>query len=86
MNTILISIIAIPVIEILLFIKIGENIIENLANHLQEIGNFSKVFIITDSNVARFHLDKISSILNKSDILSFNMILISLSTIIFVGI
>ncbi|MDA9231298.1 3-dehydroquinate synthase [Rickettsiales bacterium] len=49
-------------------IKIGENIIENLANHLQEIGNFSKVFIITDSNVARFHLDKISSTLNKSSI------------------
>ena len=55
-------------------ILIGDNIINNLAKNLQKIGNFSKVFIITDTNVAKFHLDQVSAILNKANIEHKNII------------
>lgn len=56
-------------------IAIGSNIRNNLAQYLNQIGDFSKIFIITDSNVARLHLDDVSQILDKSNIKHQNIIL-----------
>jgi len=49
-------------------IEIGSNIRGHLANYLVEIGNFSKIFVITDENVAQFHLEEFSEILNKANL------------------
>ena len=56
-------------------IEIGKNIVTNIANYLLEIGNFSKIFVITDQNVAKFHLEEFSAILDKANLKHQNIIL-----------
>ncbi len=56
-------------------VKIGSGIRLNIANNLAKIGNFSKVFVVTDMNVAKLHLEEFSYILNKSNIEHKNIIL-----------
>ncbi len=54
-------------------ILIGENSIENLSEFLPQ-KKYSKVFIITDENVAKLHFSKLEEVLNKVKIPTENII------------
>ena len=49
-------------------IVIGNNILSDFVSHLQKTGSYSKVFIITDENVAKLHLKAFSAHLQKFNI------------------
>ncbi|MDA0902669.1 MAG: 3-dehydroquinate synthase [Proteobacteria bacterium] len=49
-------------------IVIGNEILSDFSSHLNKTGSYSKVFVITDSNVAKFHLKAFSDNLNQSGI------------------
>lgn len=49
-------------------IVIGNQILDNLTSVISKINSYSKFFIITDENVARFHLDKLISEIKKSEV------------------
>lgn len=56
-------------------IIIGENSSQKLPEYLQKIGNFSKIFIVSDNNVAKIHLESLQNILNKAQIRHHSIIL-----------
>lgn len=47
-------------------IVIGHNILENLPAKINQLATYSKIFVITDENVAKFHLDNFSRTLGKA--------------------
>lgn len=47
-------------------IVIGNNIIDQLPVYLAKIAFYSKIFIISDENIAKLHLEKLLAILTKS--------------------
>jgi 3-dehydroquinate synthase len=56
-------------------IIIDSNVRSKIGDYLAKIGDFSKVFVITDTNVAKLHLDEFSSFLDNADIKHKNIIL-----------
>lgn len=56
-------------------IIIGSNIRHNLPDYLNKIGKFSKIFIITDTNVAKLHLNELRTILNQGALTHHSIIL-----------
>ena len=56
-------------------IVIGKNVRSDLAKYLAKIGKFSKVFIVTDENIAALHLAEFSQILSGANIDHKNIIL-----------
>ena len=49
-------------------IIVGQNITEHLENLYKEVGNFSKIAIISDFNVSRLYLGKIKKSLSNSEV------------------
>lgn len=56
-------------------IEIGSGIRKNIAEYLGKIGKFSKIFVVTDQNVAKFHLAEFSVILDNAGLKHQNIIL-----------
>ena len=56
-------------------IEIGSGIRKNISEYLEKIGKFSKIFVVTDQNVAKFHLAEFSVILDNAGLKHQNIIL-----------
>jgi 3-dehydroquinate synthase len=49
-------------------IVIGHDILENLSAKINQLNSYSKIFVITDENVAKFHLDNFSRTLGRANL------------------